>query len=128
NVAITVEDVQPLHRGDPTTKHGESMYSRGAMTIRRLALCALAIALTANLAACGSKKKDKRKRAVPEPAAEADRRGGHLKLHSNEPQYLNPVLETRFERVNMLIYEGLVGLDARLEPVARLAESWDISD
>lgn len=98
------------------------------MTTRRFVLCALAIALTANLAACGSKKKDKRKRAVPEPAAESDRQGGHLKLHSNEPQYLNPVLETRFERVNMLIYEGLVGLDPRLEPVPRLAASWDISE
>lgn len=104
------------------------MYSRGAMTTRRFVLCALAVALTANLAACGSKKKDKRKRAVPEPATESDRQGGHLKLHSNEPQYLNPVLQTRFERVNMLIYEGLVGLDARLEPVARLAASWDISE
>lgn len=102
------------------------------MTTRRLLHCALAVAvvvmLGASLAACGSKKKDKRKRAVPAPAAESDRQGGHLKLHSNEPQYLNPVLETRFERVNMLIYEGLVGLDARLEPVARLAESWDISE
>src|SRR5690606_7276359 len=53
--------------------------------------------------------------------------GGHLRLPSNEPRYLNPVLETRFERANMLIFEGLVGLDARLEPVPRLAVRWERS-
>lgn len=53
--------------------------------------------------------------------------GGHLRLPSSEPRYLNPVLETRFERANMLIFEGLVGLDSRLEPVPRLATKWERS-
>ncbi len=52
---------------------------------------------------------------------------GHMKLPSNEPTYLNPVLETRFNRANMLIFEGLVGFDAALNPVPRLAESWEQS-
>ena len=53
--------------------------------------------------------------------------GGHLRLQSNEPVYLNPVLETRANNATSLIFEGLVGLDARLEPVKRLAEDWKIS-
>lgn len=53
--------------------------------------------------------------------------GGYLKLPSTEPRYLNPVLETRLQKANMLIFEGLVGLNARLEPVPRLAESWEQS-
>lgn len=53
--------------------------------------------------------------------------GGHAKLASNEPSALNPVLERRFNRANMLIFEGLVGFDATLKPVPRLAESWEQS-
>lgn len=60
--------------------------------------------------------------ATPPPAA-----GGHAKLASNEPSALNPVLERRFNRANMLIFEGLVGFDATLTPVPRLAESWEQS-
>ncbi len=54
--------------------------------------------------------------------------GGYIKLSTPEPRYLNPVLETRLEKANMLIFEGLVGLDARLEPVPRLAEKWEQSE
>jgi peptide/nickel transport system substrate-binding protein len=103
------------------------------MSRRRRALYAvvstlvLAIGLSAG---CGSKKKkDAKKRAAPTPATQTgDRYGGNLRLESPEPQYLNPVLQTRFERVNAQIFEGLVGLDARLEPVPRLAESWKLSE
>lgn len=49
-------------------------------------------------------------------------------LPSNEPRYLNPLLELRFNRANMLIFEGLVGLDTSLEPVPRLAEKWTVSE
>jgi peptide/nickel transport system substrate-binding protein len=52
------------------------------------------------------------------------RTGGHVVLPSNEPLYLNPLLETRFARANSLIFEGLVGLSSSLEPVQVLAESW----
>lgn len=48
-------------------------------------------------------------------------------LPSNEPRYLNPILETRFDRANLMIFEGLVGLDAQLEAVPRLAESWEVA-
>ncbi|MCP4446716.1 MAG: hypothetical protein GY811_15420 [Myxococcales bacterium] len=54
--------------------------------------------------------------------------GGNVKLASNEPRFLNPVLETRFDRANILIFEGLVGFDGTLEPVPRLAESWEQSN
>lgn len=56
------------------------------------------------------------------------REGGHLVLPSNEPRFLNPLLETRFERANDLIFEGLVGLDNQLEAVPRLAESWEVTE
>ena len=52
------------------------------------------------------------------------RKGGHVVLPSNEPLYLNPLLESRFTRANALIFEGLVGLSSALEPVPVLAESW----
>ncbi|MCA9676919.1 MAG: hypothetical protein KC464_17930 [Myxococcales bacterium] len=54
-------------------------------------------------------------------------RGGMVRLATNEPKFVNPVLEPRFTLANELIFEGLVGLDAKLEPVKRLAESWEIS-
>ena len=56
------------------------------------------------------------------------RQGGHIVLPSNEPLYLNPLLETRFTRANSLIFEGLVGLSSSLEPVPVLAESWSRSN
>ncbi len=65
-------------------------------------------------------------KVVEAPAKEAH--GGHIKIPSNEPRFLNPVLETRFNRANILIFEGLVGFDAKLEPVPRLAESWEQSN
>jgi peptide/nickel transport system substrate-binding protein len=48
-------------------------------------------------------------------------------LPSNEPLYLNPLIETRFTRANELIFEGMVGLSSSLEPVPVLAESWSRS-
>ncbi len=59
---------------------------------------------------------------------EGPQRGGHVKLPSNEPRYTNPIIETRFDMAAGLIFEGLVGVDTKYEPVKRLAESWTISD
>jgi peptide/nickel transport system substrate-binding protein len=53
--------------------------------------------------------------------------GGHVRLPSAEPRWLNPVLETRFDLANTILYEGLVGIDAKGEPTPRLAESWTVS-
>ena len=50
-----------------------------------------------------------------------------VRIPSNEPKYLNPILESRFVPANDLIFEGLVGMDAKGEPVPRLATSWEIS-
>ena len=61
-------------------------------------------------------------------ALETPRQGGHLVLPSIEPHYMNPILETRFERASMFVFEGLVGLDNELEAVPRLAESWKVSE
>jgi peptide/nickel transport system substrate-binding protein len=93
---------------------------------------ALAILMTASLAmACGSKRKSKKKPRVKPPTTSPNtltpKNGGHLKLLSNEPRFLNTVLETRFNRANMLIFEGLVGLGPRLEAVPRLAEKWEVA-
>ncbi|HWN69379.1 MAG TPA: ABC transporter substrate-binding protein [Haliangium sp.] len=66
-------------------------------------------------------------KASPPEAARGPQQGGYLRLPSLEPRFLNPVLETRLEKANMLVFEGLVGLNARLEPVPRLAESWEQS-
>jgi len=61
------------------------------------------------------------------PGAATPRRGGHVILPSNEPTYLNPVLETRYNRVLPLIFEGLVGLNGALDPVPVLADSWQVA-
>jgi peptide/nickel transport system substrate-binding protein len=60
-----------------------------------------------------------------EPAGR--RSSGFIAVASNEPRYLNPVLEPRFNRANPLIFEGLVGLDARGELIPRLVRSWHVS-
>lgn len=65
---------------------------------------------------------------VAAPEADGPQRGGHVKLPSNEPRYTNPILETRFDMASGLIFEGLVGVDAKYDPVKRLAESWTMSD
>jgi peptide/nickel transport system substrate-binding protein len=53
--------------------------------------------------------------------------GGYLILPSPEPQILNPVTQAAFDLATPLVYEGLVGLDHKLEPVPLLAESWERS-
>lgn len=57
----------------------------------------------------------------------APHQGGRAVLPSNEPRYLNPILETRFTRANLLLFEGLVGLSPSLDPVPVLAEKWEQS-
>jgi peptide/nickel transport system substrate-binding protein len=88
----------------------------------------IALAILTVVAAC---KSDEPKRAPAGNAKAADgaelQRGGIARLPSNEPKYLNPILEPRFIVANSLIFEGLVGLDAKLDPVERLAQSWEIS-
>src|SRR5262245_33466695 len=91
------------------------------------ALCALACA---GAISCTSKDKGDKKSPAARPPEEAQgpQRGGHIKLPSNEPRYTNPILETRFDVAAGLIFEGLVGIDAKYEPIKRLAESWTLSD
>lgn len=64
----------------------------------------------------------------PDTKPTGPRQGGHLRMPSAEPLYLNPVIQTQFDRVTHLIFEGLVGLNERAEPVPRLASKWDLSD
>ena len=54
-------------------------------------------------------------------------KGGHVRLPSNEPRWLNPILETRFDLANTILFEGLVGIDAKGNPSPRLAQSWQVS-
>src|SRR5437879_5527152 len=96
---------------------------------------ALGVALACLTAAAGCRSGDKGEhrasgdgtKAQPEES-QGPQRGGHIKLPSNEPRYTNPILETRFDMASGLIFEGLVGVDAKYEPVKRLAESWTMSD
>ncbi len=62
-----------------------------------------------------------------EGAAAGPQVGGMARLPSNEPRFANPILEPRFSVANNLMFEGLVGLDGKGDPVPRLAESWEIS-
>ena len=103
------------------------------------AACAMsfAVAIAVSGPACSAKKKTSEEGAgagkvaaskgsgakVATPASKA-----HIKIPSNEPRALNPLLEVRANRANMLIFEGLVGLDRGQEPIGRLAESWKLSE
>src|SRR5262249_49884962 len=53
--------------------------------------------------------------------------GGYLVINSPEPRILNPVTQAAFDLATPLIYEGLVGLDSKTEPVPVLAEKWTSS-
>src|SRR5689334_18215621 len=57
--------------------------------------------------------------------AEAAKKGGYIVIPSPEPALVNPVLQTAFDLATPLIYEGLVGVDAKFEPQPLLAESWE---
>lgn len=90
----------------------------------------LLITLSLALAACISAGSDSKKanRDGGDGTKGELQRGGMIRMPSNEPKYLNPILEPRFVVANALIFEGLVGLDAKVEPVKRLADSWTFSD
>ena len=63
--------------------------------------------------------------------AEAVSRPPHMLLRGNgpEPESLDPQKARQDSSLNILrdVYEGLTGLDARAEPIAAAAQSWDIS-
>ena len=97
------------------------------MTRTRYTLALLSLILVA-----GCKGKSAKEAPPSQSAKVAESRaakgGGHARFPSNEPLFLNPVLETRISKANILIFEGLVGLDAKLEPVPRLADKWEHSN
>lgn len=88
---------------------------------------ALAAAFVLVVACKGKSDDGKAPAAGKATEASGPARGGTVKIPSNEPKYLNPILEPRFVVANALIFEGLVGLDAKGEPVPRLAKEWEIS-
>jgi len=97
------------------------MRIRALITVLAVAACATG---------CSSKESSKKSAGGGETKPEATtgpRRGGHIRVPSAEPEYLNPIIQRRFNRATPLIFEGLVGLDSTLEPVPALAQSWDIS-
>ncbi len=101
--------------------------------MRRCTLAGILAVLALSLACSGKEKVENDDRKATRNAIKAKkvdkgpRRGGNIRLPSNEPRYLNPIIETRFNRATPLIFEGLVGLGSSLEPVESLAQSWDIS-
>lgn len=62
------------------------------------------------------------------PGTTGPQKGGHIKLPDNEPRFTNPILETRLSLASGLVFEGLIGIDEKFDPVKRLAESYTISD
>ncbi len=95
----------------------------------RSASQAVLIALAIAVGACGGGSDGKKDASGGTVVKRGElQRGGIVRMPSNEPKYLNPLLEPRFVVANALIFEGLVGLDATVEPVKRLAESWTTAD
>ncbi|HKA86022.1 MAG TPA: ABC transporter substrate-binding protein [Haliangiales bacterium] len=86
------------------------------------ALLALALACTSG----STEKSPNPKPGEPVPAGKA-RQGGYVVLPSPEPPFLNPARQASFDLATPLVFEGLVGVDARLEPVPVLAEKWERS-
>ena len=76
---------------------------------------------------CRRHSADPAQKAPPPADPNSPHRGGLVRLPSNEPRYLNPILETRFDLANTLIFEGLLGVDVRNEPSPRLAQSYKVS-
>lgn len=98
------------------------------MRAHRAAHLVVVLATLAAVAGCDRKRQEPAATGEPRAAAAgASKRGGRVVLPSNEPTYLNPVLETRYNRVLPLVFEGLIGVDGALEPVPVLAESWTIA-
>jgi peptide/nickel transport system substrate-binding protein len=97
---------------------------------RSHALAGIAL-LAVCIAACKSKEKsesgDSQKKPTEAEVKPKLTRGGVVRMLSNEPKHLNPIIEPRFVVANNLIFEGLVGVNAKLEPVERLAKSWEFS-
>jgi len=101
------------------------MASMGAQRVRLVAAIAFA-----SFCACQGGNKPSAQGADGGQAAAVSsgpKKGGYLVLPSPEPRIINPVTQAAFDFATILIYEGLVGLDHKLEPVPVLAESWERS-
>jgi peptide/nickel transport system substrate-binding protein len=92
--------------------------------MRRHIVAALTLAL-----ACTSGSKEKQPVGKPDEPVTTGRvrQGGYVVLPSAEPPFVNPARQSSFDLATPLVFEGLVGVDARLEPVPVLAEKWDRS-
>lgn len=100
-------------------------------TISRGALAVACAAALAGVTACKSSNEPDPLTSPVKKPNEGDGKGpqvgGLVRIPSNEPRFANPILEPRFSVANALMFEGLVGLDGKLEPVPRLAESWEVA-
>ena len=91
--------------------------------MRRFIAAAVPLALAL---ACTSGSKDQPGPSAQEPGGKG-RQGGYVVLPSAEPPYLNPVRQSAVDVATPLVFEGLVGVDARLEHVPVLATKWERS-
>lgn len=68
--------------------------------------------------------------AAPTPNPQAKRGGTVVVVASSDPGSLNPAITTSgsIHPITDQIYNGLVGLDDKLNPVPELAKSWQISE
>src|SRR5690349_25123666 len=96
--------------------------------LRRIALACCLVAVACKSSSNAPSENNTKKPTEGSGAAPQLQRGGVVRLPSNEPKYLNPILEPRFTVPNVLIYEGLLGVDTKGEIVPRLAKSATMSD
>src|SRR4026208_2390644 len=100
-------------------------------TTTRIVTAALVLA-----SACGEAKKTEGTPSASGVAGESKsgasagrpKQGGYVVIPSPEPTILNPVLHSTSAEVTPLVFEGLIALDAKLEPTPRLAEKWETAD
>ena len=98
------------------------------MTLPMVCMGVAALLVGAPACKSHSKKQTKDEDNTAANVPTGPQQGGHLRIPSNEPVYLNPVIQNQYEYANPLIFEGLVGLDGKLEPVPRLATEWELSN
>src|SRR5262249_20953039 len=95
--------------------------------MKRALLCVCLAACSSSASDDGKNKPNASAKVVDGSKAPPSKQGGSLVLASPEPPFLNPVLQNAFDLATPLIYEGLLGIDAKFEPVPLLAESYDRS-
>ena len=94
----------------------------------RAGLVPLAAAAAVALAGCSGSTGDTRPAAADRPSAGTTKGGTLVAAIDSDPGQLNPAITTSggTHTASELVFNGLVELTPRLEPVPELAESWEV--